>query len=192
MQSSAPATAFAPLAPDAARRLLTELRRHRVAITGIKAPQPSRGGAAGGYGAPSPWRRRPSQQHPRCSWPRPGCSPSTFLYELPSEELPAGSSGAGWEFQVGGLFRNVEVGGAGGTHGSHGAGCRTRRGAGRGADRGAGRRARGQRGPRGGGVDPPIESVTAHAPVTGTYDDAFALARSGTLLAVILLDGDLA
>ncbi len=46
MQSSAPATAFAPPAPDAARRLLTELRRHRVAITRFEAPQPSGGGAA--------------------------------------------------------------------------------------------------------------------------------------------------
>ncbi len=46
MQSSAPATAFAPPAPDAAWRLLTELRRHCVAFTRFEAPQPFGGGAA--------------------------------------------------------------------------------------------------------------------------------------------------
>ena len=38
MQSLAPATAFIPPAPDAARRLLTELHRHGVAISGFEAP----------------------------------------------------------------------------------------------------------------------------------------------------------
>ncbi len=40
MQSTAPATAFAPPAPDAARRLFTELHRHGIAIAGFEAPQP--------------------------------------------------------------------------------------------------------------------------------------------------------
>ncbi len=38
MPSSPPATAFAPPAPDAARRLLTELHRNGVAISGFEPP----------------------------------------------------------------------------------------------------------------------------------------------------------